>query len=99
MANGTLPAQGGGGMAEQWGDRWRLVCSCVKFGETEAEGCLICMKSDTRIRMVALKNVDSRAGPKQSRIGHPSSLYSVSIYSSAKVQKKIHFLKFYICIL
>ena len=45
-------------MAEKWSCRWSLACSCVKHGGTEAVGCLIGIKSDTLIRVVALTNVD-----------------------------------------
>ena len=67
-------------MAERWGGRWRLVCSCtvqcaVKYGEIEAEGCLIGIKSDKLIGMVALTNVDFRAGPGQRRVWHSSILH------------------------
>ena len=54
-------------MIEQWGGRWsffcELHCECaVNYWETEAEDCLIDMKSDTLIRTVALANVYFRAG-------------------------------------
>ena len=49
------------------------VLCAVKYGKTEAEGCLIGIKSDTLIRMVAFTNVDIRAGPGQSRVGQHSS--------------------------
>ena len=53
-----------------------MQCAAVKYGygpeygEIEADGCLIDIKSDTMIRMVTLTNVDTRAGPGQSRVGH-----------------------------
>ena len=64
----------GVGVLEQWGIRWRLVSSCTvqravkyrygpEYEQTEAEGCLIGIKSDMLIRMVTLTNVDTRAGP------------------------------------
>ena len=60
---------GGRGVAEQWGGRWRLVCSQARGDRS----CLIGIKSDMLIRMVALTvNVDFRAGPGQSQVGHSS---------------------------
>ena len=43
-----------------------------EYGQTEAEGCLIGIKSDTLIRMVTLTNMAIRAGPGQSQVVHSS---------------------------
>ena len=51
----------GEGMAEHRGGRWRLVCSQVR-GDRSL-GLFDRNKSDTLISMVALANVDFRAGP------------------------------------
>ena len=42
----------------------------LKYGEAEVEGCLIDVKLDTLIPMVALTDVDLCVEPGQSRVGH-----------------------------
>ena len=71
--------EGRGGLAV--GQQVEVGVQCaVKHGETEAEGCFIGVKSDTLIRIMALTNVDFRAGPEQNRAGHSRVEYTAVLY-------------------
>ena len=72
------------------GGGWCAVSLCnVKYGETEAKGCLTGTKSDTLIRMVALADGDFGAGPGQSRTLHSSLILFQAqlIFSHVKSSK------------